>query len=297
MSMNDLFNLLSKRFDSNDAKFEEQNIKFDIINCRFDEINKQNAKFEVNMNKRLNEMNECVNTIKEQIVESIGERIKSNSNNDNKKVTCDRNNVENDNIIKKVVSESDDIIVGEGVIESERVMGCKWGETNVNQLEREYEESTQRVKFSRDVFVGEENASREYLGDVWSTNNCPLIFCVSGKVRCCSNRVVPSVWSEIMKCCGIESNYERERVIELFRLSRDYESLVVEINVERSDYSKNSRDLPCLRNNVYINDKYLPVGRSNVSVVAEYGNNDVMVITKNTDGDFIKNTDVDFIYE
>ena len=35
----------------------------------------------------------------------------------------------------------------------------------------------------------------------------------------------------------------------------------------------------------------------NKSVVAEYGNNDVMVITKNTDGDFIKNTDVDLIYD
>ena len=44
--------------------------------------------------------------------------------------------------------------VSERVSESERVMGGKWGETNVNQLEREYEESVQRVKFSRDVVVG-----------------------------------------------------------------------------------------------------------------------------------------------
>ena len=36
MSMNDLFNLLSKRFDSNDEKFNEQNSKFDGINSRFD---------------------------------------------------------------------------------------------------------------------------------------------------------------------------------------------------------------------------------------------------------------------
>ena len=47
-------------------------------------------------------------------------------------------------------------------------------------------------------------------------------------------------------------------------------------------------------NNAYIDDKYLPV---NESIVAEYDNNDVMVITKNTDGDFTKNTDVDLIYD
>ena len=93
MSMNDLFNLLSKRFHSNDAKF--------------DEMNTQNVKFKISMNKRLNEMDECVNTIKEQLVESIEEQIKSNSNNDNKKVTSDGNSVENDNIIKNVVSESE----------------------------------------------------------------------------------------------------------------------------------------------------------------------------------------------
>ena len=48
-------------------------------------------------------------------------------------------------------------------------------------------------------------------------------------------------------------------------------------------------------NNEYMDDKHLPVGRVNVPVVAEYCNNDVMVIT-NTDGDFIKNTNVDLIY-
>ena len=50
-----------------------------------------------------------------------------------------------------------------------------------------------------------------------------------------------------MKWCGIVSdNKERDRVIELFRLSRDYESLVVGINIERNYYIKNIRDLPCL---------------------------------------------------
>ena len=43
----------------------------------------------------------------EKVVESVGKQIKSNSNNDNKKVTSDKNDVENDNIIKNVVSESD----------------------------------------------------------------------------------------------------------------------------------------------------------------------------------------------
>ena len=59
----------------------------------------------------------------------------------------------------------------------------------------------------------------------------------------------------------------------------------------------NNVDLPCtVVNNVYIDDRHLPVGRVNVLVVAEYCDNDVLVIT-NTDGDFIKNTNVDLIYD
>ena len=55
---------------------------------------------------------------KRQVVESVGEQIKSNNNNDNKKVTSDKNDVENDNIIKNVVSESDTLkIVSEIVSE------------------------------------------------------------------------------------------------------------------------------------------------------------------------------------
>ena len=41
------------------------------FNAKFDEMNTQNVKFEISMNKRLNEMEECVNTIKEQVVEPV----------------------------------------------------------------------------------------------------------------------------------------------------------------------------------------------------------------------------------
>ena len=86
--------------------------------------------------------------------------------------------------------------------------------------------SVQRAKFFRGV-VGEENASREYLGDIWSTNNCPLIFCVSGKARCCNNVVLPSVWNENVRCCDKYCDERnREREIEIFKVNRDYEILV-----------------------------------------------------------------------
>ena len=43
-----------------------------------------------------------------------------------------------------------------------------------------------------------------------------------------------------------ESDYEeRDRVIELYRLSRDYDGLVGGISIERNDYIINNRDLPC----------------------------------------------------
>ena len=95
-------------------------------------------------------------------------------------------------------SESDDIeMVGEIVSESERVMGCKGVETNVYQLEREYEERLgeyggQRAIFPCDisgvktphVFYEDEGSSSSFVGDMVSPNG-PLSFCgdIPGKAR------------------------------------------------------------------------------------------------------------------
>ena len=53
--------------------------------------------------------------------------------------------------------------------------------------------------------------------------------------------VLASVWNENVTL-DWESDYEeRDRVIEFFRLSRDYEGLVGGINIERNDYIINNR--------------------------------------------------------
>ena len=73
--------------------------------------------------------------------------------------------------------------------------------------------------------------------------------------------------------------------------------------MERNDYIINNRDLPCaVANNDYdtnIDDKLLPVGRSSVLVVADKCDNEVthLGVTMNTNGDWIKNTNVDMIYD
>ena len=71
MSMNDLFNLLSKRFDSNDAKFDEQkneikssfNEKFDEQNVKFNELKGDINNIDIN-----NVKNKCVSQCNELIV-------------------------------------------------------------------------------------------------------------------------------------------------------------------------------------------------------------------------------------
>ena len=93
---------------------------------------------------------------------------------------------------------------------------------------------------------------------------------------------------------------ERDRVIELFRLSRDYEGLAERLNNEKIII--NNRDLPCAVVDDYdinIDDKHLPVGRSSVLIVADKCDNEVtyLGLTINTKGDWTKNTDVDFAYD
>ena len=50
------------------VKVDVQNSKFDEQNSKFDEMDTQNVKFEINMNKHLNEIDTHLNTVKEQIL-------------------------------------------------------------------------------------------------------------------------------------------------------------------------------------------------------------------------------------
>ena len=105
-----------------------------------------------------------------------------------------------------------------------------------------------------------------------------------------------------MKLGWESDNKERNRVIELFRLSRDYEGLVGGTNTERNDYIISNVELLCAVVNDYdinIVDEHLLVGRISVLVVADDGDNDVthLGVTINTNGDWTKNTDVDLAYD
>ena len=84
---------------------------------------------------------------------------------------------------------------------------------------------------------GEERSSRVYLGDVWSTNNCPLSFnVIPGRTRKCFNVAVPSAWikRESVRWCNDERYFERERMIEMFTLSRSYNELRERLGVEKT---------------------------------------------------------------
>ena len=103
----------------------------------------------------------------------------------------------------------------------------------------------QGVNFSRDVVVGgEEKASRVYLGDIWSANSCPLVFCASD--RWCSNYELESsayIERESVTWCYDEGYFKRERYgdrkIELFDVGRSYAELRERVNRERvNNYSE-----------------------------------------------------------
>ena len=69
------------------------------------------------------------------------------------------------------------------------------------------------------------------------SSNCSLSFCgVPGRAKKCFNVVVPSAWNdrESVKW-GSESDFERVRVIEWFKLKRGYRELVGMLDVERVD--------------------------------------------------------------
>ena len=124
-----------------------------------------------------------------------------------------------------------------------------------------------------------------------------------GSAKTNSKFVLPSVWSENVKCCGDESDYEREKELEWFKLNRGYGELIEKMNIKR--IMINNVDLPCAvvnNDNDYIDDNNIhsPVVKVSVLVTADdYSDEklkDVIVIT-NTDGDLTKNTNADLIYD
>ena len=64
---------MNNRFDVNDVKLNEQNSKLN-------ELSNDNIKFEINMNKRLNEIYERFHTITEQVIESVNEQFQERIN-------------------------------------------------------------------------------------------------------------------------------------------------------------------------------------------------------------------------
>ena len=167
----------------------------------------------------------------EKVVESVGEQIKSNNNNnDDKNVTSDKNDVENDNIIKNVVSESDMLkIVSEIVSESERVIGCNGVVISVDELEKEWQERL-------DEYVGQ----RVNFPHIDDEARCSQMLLLRGKsplllkdMRSLSYspsfyELVPSVWDgvESGRWCYGERDLDRElcidRETELYKLKRNY---------------------------------------------------------------------------
>ena len=156
------FDKLSSDVSEVKSSFDIQNSKFDVINSRFDEINTQNAKFEVNMNKRLNEMDECFDTIKDQILESISSSCEKKIDEMNKNLERKFNQILNKKLDDKVIvmtNIDDDKIVEEVVLDNkvlssddndvncnfenivEVVCDKKVVETNVCQLVKECDES------------------------------------------------------------------------------------------------------------------------------------------------------------
>ena len=206
----------------------------------------------------------------------------------------------------KINSDDENIeIVGE----NKRVMGvgsCEGIKTSVCKLEREYEESLQvqgwqRVNFSRGVVGDEEKSSRVYLVDESSTNNCPWSFGgVPGRARRCFYVAVPSAWIERESVkWGSEIDFERVRVIELFKLKRGYRELVGMVDIERVD---NIEFLPCdmvsaARGDTNVDD--LPVYKVGLLVVDDYYNEEMindLIVTANTKGE-LTIPNVDRFYE
>ena len=95
------------------------------------------------------------------------------------------------------------------------------------------------------------------------TNNCPLIFCASGRARWCSNKAVPSVWisRENVKWHDDEKYFERERMIEMVTLSRSYKELRERLKFEKIDdmkYLPVVVEIDDYLDDTTVDDKHLP---------------------------------------
>ena len=76
------------------------------------------------------------------------------------------------------------------------------------------------------------------MGDDGSANGHISFLCLSGRARWYLKNfvVLPSVWNENVKCsekyCD-ESNYEREKELECFKINRGYGELIEKMNIKR----------------------------------------------------------------
>ena len=148
-----------------------------------------------------------------------------------------------DNESRKLVDVSNEVVISTDELEKE------WRDS----LNVEHEQRANNFSCgigegkASPMLLEDKGSSRVFVGGKWSPK-CPLIFCgLSGRARWCLNNkaVLPSKRSEKVKLGWESDNKERNRVIELFRLSRDYEGLVGGINIERNYYIISNVDLPC----------------------------------------------------
>ena len=102
------------------------------------------------------------------------------------------------------------------------------------------------TEFSQVVY-GDKRSFLGRLGDDGSANGQISFLCLSGRARWCLKNfvVLPSAWSERenVKGCGDESDYEREKELECFKINRGYGELIEKMNIQRMMI--NNVDLLC----------------------------------------------------
>ena len=174
----------------------DRNIKFDELKNQINEINKRLENTHEIIETSFNRLEQNI----EKMVESVEKQMYKNVVLENK-VTNDNNDVENDNIIKNVVSESDTLkIDSEIVSESERIMGCNGVVISVDELEKEWRE---RV----DEYVGQ----RVNFPLICDEPGCSQVLLLKGKrpvlledLNCFPflYKLIPSLWNgvESMSC-------------------------------------------------------------------------------------------------
>ncbi len=181
---------------------------------------------------------------------------------------------------------------------------------SIDELEKEWRDNLKgeqgaifygvkcETEFSQVVY-GDKRSSLGHLGDDGSANGQISFLCLSGRARWCLKYfvVLPSVRSENVKWCSDESDYEREKELQWFKLNRGYGELMEKMNIKR--IMINNVDIPCaVLDNDYIYDKYVPVGRISVLVMEEYDEKITCLgVTKDIYGDRMEITNVDRLYE